>query len=593
MALSSTDLRQYLLKVILLATFYGSASWLTLWLLGLPNVAAPVWFPSGIALAAVLVWGKQMWLGIFLAEMTISWLREFSWQLSLVSAAGSCLAAIAGAMLLHLGKFSLTLSRVKDVMQLIFFGALLSPFLNITLNLSAQVFARKLMEENFWQQWCIFLLGNSLGILIVTPLLLRLASSRQKRKRMRHKIDDTDSLLKPILLRQLEAVLCFALLVSVSGTIFSNKFTAIRFPWMGLTNVQYLEYLPFPLLVWTSLRFPTWGAIVGSLAIACLTIAGILRGVGPFIVQTPNAYQAILLLQTFMTIMTCTGLLLSVAILERQTAEKRLRRSLERDRLLTEQVQSLNANLERQVTQRTLQLQEKVAEVQQLYDLKTMFLQALSHDLRTSIMGLSMLFKNLSERPENNLTLSRSALERIIESSDRQLTLINALSEENFCDSQAIVLHCQPLSLKSLVENLLGTWQTLFQQDRATVVNLISEDLPFVNADRERLSDVFERLFANALKHNPPGINLTIAAHRDSDTIWCTLTDNGVGMNAQQCQQLFKLYVRSLHDRRLTGIGLGSYQCRQIIEAHGGTIGVNSIPSLGSQFWFTLPVAPY
>ena len=102
---------------------------------------------------------------------------------------------------------------------------------------------------------------------------------------------------------------------------------------------------------------------------------------------------------------------------------------------------------------------------------------------------------------------------------------------------------------------------------------------------------VFDHLVTNALKHNPPGINLTIDVTVEQGMISCRLTDNGVGMCEQQCDQLFKLYLRSLHDRRRTGIGLGSYQCRQIIEAHGGKIGVKSTPGNGCQFWFTLPMA--
>ncbi|HEY9671131.1 MAG TPA: ATP-binding protein, partial [Waterburya sp.] len=58
----------------------------------------------------------------------------------------------------------------------------------------------------------------------------------------------------------------------------------------------------------------------------------------------------------------------------------------------------------------------------------------------------------------------------------------------------------------------------------------------------------------------------------------------------EQQKSLFKLYIRGLHTKHLTGIGLGLYHCRQIINAHGGEIGVMSAPKAGSTFWFTLPV---
>jgi signal transduction histidine kinase len=62
-------------------------------------------------------------------------------------------------------------------------------------------------------------------------------------------------------------------------------------------------------------------------------------------------------------------------------------------------------------------------------------------------------------------------------------------------------------------------------------------------------------------------------------------------MSKQQCDRLFKLYVRGLDSQHLTGIGLGLYLCRQIIHAHGGEISVISAPQAGSTFEFTLPLS--
>jgi signal transduction histidine kinase len=232
-------------------------------------------------------------------------------------------------------------------------------------------------------------------------------------------------------------------------------------------------------------------------------------------------------------------------------------------------------------------------ELEDLQEMKAIFLQAVSHDLRTSMMGLLMLLKNLQNRPIDNITLSRSILERMIQSGDRQLTLLNALSEHHFAEDRPLLLNRQSVSLSQFLDQILQEKQFLFTQNQVKITHQIPKNFPPVFADSQFLKQVFDNLLTNAIKHNPPGIQLTIEASIENNMMRCLLIDNGIGMDQQQCQKIFHLYLRNLHNQRLTGIGLGCYQCRQIIEAHGGKIGVSSIPKKGTQFWFTLPLAPY
>ena len=258
---------------------------------------------------------------------------------------------------------------------------------------------------------------------------------------------------------------------------------------------------------------------------------------------------------------------------------------------LYQQVQILNSNLEKQVRARTLELEDRMLELEELQEMKAVFLQAVSHDLRTSMMGLLMLLKNLQNRPNENITLSRSILDRLIQSGDRQLTLLNALSENHFAENRPLPLNRQAVNLSQFLDQILEEWRSPFSQNQVSITHQIPENFPPVFADLQFLKQVFDNLLTNALKHNPPGIQLAIEAHLEGNMMRCLLIDNGIGMEQQQCEKLFQLYLRSLHNQRLTGIGLGCYQCRQIIEAHGGQIGVSSIPQKGSQFWFTLPLA--
>jgi signal transduction histidine kinase len=257
---------------------------------------------------------------------------------------------------------------------------------------------------------------------------------------------------------------------------------------------------------------------------------------------------------------------------------------------LYRQITELNTHLESQVEQRTQELSAKMTELQELNQLKDVYLQAVSHDLRTCLLGMSMVLNNLC-KSSGDVTLSRALLERMTTSSERQLNLINSLLEDHFNEERDLELRCKPEHLDELIQNTIAECSSMLTQNKANLTQILPPDLPSIAVDSTQLQQALKNLLINALKHNPPGLNLTLQVTVEEQVIRFILQDDGVGMNQQQQKSLFKLYVRGLHTQHLTGIGLGLYQCRQIINAHGGEIGVISAPGAGSTFWFTLPSA--
>ena len=233
---------------------------------------------------------------------------------------------------------------------------------------------------------------------------------------------------------------------------------------------------------------------------------------------------------------------------------------------------------------------EDITQRKQTEEELRVFFHAVSHDLRNPVLGTLMVLKNLLARPEENIAISRSILERMIQSSDRQLNLINSLMETHISEVQGVVLQRQPVQLLAVVEAAIADLEPLLAQNQAKLTNLVSADLPLVSANPMQLWRVFSNLIVNALKHNPPELLLTINATCQDDMIYCTVTDNGVGISQQQSDRLFDLYFRGASIGNSVSLGLGLYLCKQIIHAHGGEIGVNSALDAGATFWFTLPV---
>ncbi|MGL6337905.1 MAG: sensor histidine kinase [Waterburya sp.] len=222
------------------------------------------------------------------------------------------------------------------------------------------------------------------------------------------------------------------------------------------------------------------------------------------------------------------------------------------------------------------------------------FLHSVSHDLRAPVMGASIVLQNLlrkAKTTDNRVIVDSLVLESLLQGSDRQLSMINSLLEAQNTSVQGITLDLQPCCLDNLVQGIILDLEPILAKNRIIVSNQISSSLPLVHADSTQLWRVLNNLITNALKHNPPGIELTLNAVVEFNTLHISVEDNGIGIAPKHQERLFELYTRGDRAHYMPGLGIGLYLCQQIIIAHGGEIGCDSYPNQGSTFWFTLPLS--
>ncbi|MBD2502230.1 PAS domain-containing sensor histidine kinase [Anabaena azotica] len=253
-------------------------------------------------------------------------------------------------------------------------------------------------------------------------------------------------------------------------------------------------------------------------------------------------------------------------------------------------------------------LVEDITQRKQAQEALRIFFHAVSHDLRNPVLGTVMVLRNLLNgvgsrgvggdgekmasvpSSQSPIPVPRFILEMMLQSSDRQLNLINSLLEAHIGEVQGLRLQCQPVQLRGIVEAAIADLQPMLVDNQVTLINFVTADLPLVNADSTQLWRVFSNLIVNAIKHNAPGLHITINAVPQEDMIYCTVEDNGIGISQQQGDRLFDLYFQGGSIRNSLSLGLGLYLCKQIITAHGGEIGVQSDLNKGATFWFTLPI---
>jgi PAS domain S-box-containing protein len=266
----------------------------------------PVWPAYGIALAAVLLCGYRVWVGIAGAALLVAFLSSVPHVAAVGQAAGATLAALTGAFLLRrIGKLDSSLSRLRDTLALILLGAFGSAIVSASIGVSVLYATHVHAYTGLGSAWLIYWLGDSTGVLLVTPLALT-APNLLRTTRIR--IAEFAALLLPL------TVVCLI----VFGDL---PFVAVR--------LHFLAFAVLPFVTWAAIRFEVSGAALSTLIVAVIATVETAFGSGPFAQNTP--FTNAVLLDVFFTVLSVSGITLAAAIAEREQAEG------ERERLAREQ----------------------------------------------------------------------------------------------------------------------------------------------------------------------------------------------------------------------------------------------------------------
>jgi PAS domain S-box-containing protein len=267
----------------------------------------PVWPASGIALAAFLLFGYQVWPGVVAASFLLTLLSSIPPAAAVVYGIGSALAALTGTFLLRrVANFDNSLSRLRDALGLIVLGAFGSSVVSASIGVSVLYAVDLRGWSGFSRAWLIYWLGDSMGILLVTPLVLALPNLRWSHLRARVP----------------ELVALLLLLTVACLTIFGGlPLVAVR--------LHVLAFAVLPFVIWAAIRFGVSGATLSTLLIASIATVETARSSGPFTQNTP--FINAVLLDVFFAVLSVSGMTLAAVITEREKAEK------ERERLVRKQ----------------------------------------------------------------------------------------------------------------------------------------------------------------------------------------------------------------------------------------------------------------
>jgi signal transduction histidine kinase len=312
----------YILRVLAIAVAYHLAARLGLKMAYVQMNTSPVWPPTGIALAALLLLGYEYWPGITLGVLAGSLFTGANLGVALGMAIGNTLEALAGAYLLrHFIHFHNVIDRIRDVVGL----AVVSVFctgISATIGTMSLILAGRGSWEIFGAIWSTWWIGDLLGALVIAPILLVWFSPPSLRLRRR---------------QYLEGAILLLLVTIVALYVFGGK------PPDGILH-QALIYMVFPFIIWSALRFGQHGATAITFIVSGIAIWGTVQGLGPFSLESKN--DSLVLLQTFTAVVSLTGLILAAATLERRNAAQALQQHAEELATLNDSSKTFLDNIE-------------------------------------------------------------------------------------------------------------------------------------------------------------------------------------------------------------------------------------------------------
>jgi signal transduction histidine kinase len=520
-----------LLQLTVVALTYWLAAGASLRLALVHGQVTPIWPPTGIALVAILVFGRRVSPAIFLAALAVNLPIGPSPLGAAAIAAGNTLAPLTAAAFLKRAGFRIELDRLRDAAAIIVLGALVAMAISATVGTSVLVLSDAVPADSFWSTWAVWWTGDAMGVLLVAPFLLSLLPNTRSRA--------------PTLRGAAELI---GLLIGVGVLTF-----------VLFQNRLRLEYLVFPLIMLTAWRFRLRGSAPAALVASGVAIWAAVQGTGPF--GTETLIEKMITLQVFNVVVAITSLVLTAFVEAHERAEEMTR----------------------------LYVSASAAS-----QTKSAFLNMAAHELLTPLTVLEGYLSLLSGGTVGSAPESWTAPLGILMAKTRELERIvdDVLTASSF-EVIPPRPRREVLDFRRVVEDAVERVRPQAELIGAEVTVKLPRNPVPVEADPDKLGRVLDDLINNALTYTIRPPRLRIGLSTRSRRAIVHVEDNGVGISEDEQERVFsRLYRVDDPQVVVPGIGLGLYISRQLAESYGGSLVVErSTPGVGSVFALALPLS--
>jgi len=430
-----------------LAVLYATSARLGLALhAAVAGFATLVWPPTGISIAAMLIFGTRVWPGIFIGAVITNVMIGAPLVVTLGISTGNTLEAVTAAYLLHRDPgFTVTLESVRAVIALIILGALFSTLISSSVGVTSLYLGGVISEAHLRMACRSWWVGDMAGALLVAPIIL-VWSTPPRARFDQHWIEKV------------------ALSVAVVGISMLGFFgRLLRVPTLA-PPFHYADML-LAVLIWAALRFGQRGTVTAATFVSATAVAGTALGYGPF--ALPDLTESFFSVQTFMALVAATFLLLCATISERRIAEEDVREARE---------VATHANLA-----------------------KSEFLAVMSHELRTplnAIAGYADLLEEGMYGPLNDKQVD--AVTRIHKSEKELLSVIEEVVGFVRAEKGEVTVQSERVAVAAAFDAVQPLVEPEFRRKHFVVKRELSLPRLAVHADPKSLQQILFSLLSNA-----------------------------------------------------------------------------------------------
>jgi signal transduction histidine kinase len=518
-----------------LTLLYFVAAKLSLKLAFVNESASSVWPVTGIAIAALLLYGYRFWpailLGAFLANLTTPGTVLTSFCIAI----GNTLEAICAVWLIRrLAHGVRAFDRAQDVFKfalIVTFSTLVSPTIGVT-SLAVTGFADWTNYRAIWLTWWM---ADAIGGLVVGPLLILWMAGDKLQFYGR---------------RILEVALLLIALVLIGEAVFGG--------WFPISAQSYpFSFLCGPIVIWAAFRLSQRETATGIFILAAIAAWGTVHRFGPFVMGTAD--ESLLIMNTSTAVLAVTALALAAGVSERRRAEA----AIEHQRAAVEAANKTKDN----------------------------FLAMLSHELRTPLTPVLAALDALESDPPN-LEETKASLAMIRRNVELESQLIDDLLDLTRIAKDKLQLNFVALDAHEAITNVSEICKTEARARQIQVHLNLRAGAHFITGDTAKFQQIIWNLLKNAIKFTNDGGEITIVSNNPAPgQLTISVRDNGIGMEKEIMDRIFDPFEQGEQSlqRRFGGLGLGLAISKSLAQAHGGTLVAESEGrGYGSIFIFTL-----